>query len=63
MVNLKNLNCPQQAVHQRDELHDAHSPLAPLHPEPLIAARCVNGTLLRPGNAEEEPALHGMSTK
>ena len=47
--------CPQQAVHQPEELHDAHSPLAPLHPELLVAARCVNGTLLRPGNAEEEP--------
>ena len=47
--------CPQQAVHQPDELNDARSPLAPLQPEPLVAARCVNGTLLRPGNAEEEP--------
>ena len=46
--------CPQPAVHQPDELHDARSPLAPLHQEPLVAARCVNGTLLRPGNAEEE---------
>ena len=41
--------CLQPAVHQPDELQDAHSPVAPL------AARCVNGTLLRPGNAEEEP--------
>ena len=47
--------CPQQAVHQPDELNDAHSPLAPLQQEPLVAARCVNGTPLRPGNAEEEP--------
>ena len=38
-----------QAVHQPDELNDAHSPFAP-----LAAARCVNGTLLRPGNAEED---------
>ena len=44
-----------QAVHQPDELNDAHSPFAPLHQEPkLVAARCVNGTLLRPGNAEED---------
>ena len=47
--------CPQQAVHEPDELNDAHSPLAPPQQEPLVAARCVNGTLLRPGNAEEEP--------
>ena len=44
----------QQAVQQPDELNDAHSPFAPLHQEPLAAARCVNGTLLRPGNAEED---------
>ena len=46
--------CPQPAVHQPDELHDVHSPIAPPHQEPLVAARCVNGTLLRPGNAEED---------
>ena len=32
--------CPQATVHQPDELHDAHSPIAPLHQEPLIAAMC-----------------------
>ena len=44
----------QQTVQEPDELDDADFPPA-LHPqEPLVAARCVNGTLLRPGNAEEE---------
>ena len=46
--------CPQPTVHQQDELHDVHSPIAPLHQEPLVAARCVNGTILRPSNAEED---------
>ena len=36
----------------QDELHDAHSPVAPLQQAPLVAARCVNGTLIRPSNAE-----------
>ena len=46
--------CPAHAVQQPDELNDAHSPFAPPQPELLVAARCVNGTLLRPGQAEEE---------
>ena len=51
-------HCPQSAVHQPDELHDAHPPIAPLHQEPLVAARCVNGTLVRPGNAEaDQPSI------
>ena len=46
---------PQQAVQHPDELGDADFPPSLTHQEPLVAARCVNGTLLRPGNAEEEP--------
>ena len=48
------LPSPQQAVQHPDELGDADFPPAPPQPEPLVAARCVSGTLLRPGNAEEE---------
>ena len=47
-------HCPQAAVIQPDELHDAHSPIAPLQQAPLVAARRVNGTLLRPSNAEDD---------
>ena len=43
-----------QAVQQPDELDDAHFPPNPPCQEPLVAARCVNGTLHRPSNAEEE---------
>ena len=46
--------CPQVAVPQLDELQNAHSPIAPLPQVPVIAARCVNGNLLRPSNAEED---------
>ena len=46
--------CPQVAVPQLDELQHAHSPIAPLPQVPVIAARCVNGNLLRPSNAEDE---------
>ena len=46
--------CPQVAAPQPDELHDAHPPIAPLPQVPVIAARCVNGTILRPSNAEED---------
>ena len=46
--------CPQAQVLQPDELHDAHSPVAPLQQAPLVAARCVNGTILRPSNAEDD---------
>ena len=35
-------------------MHDAHSPVAPLQQAPLVAARCVNGTILRPSNAEDD---------
>ena len=46
--------CPPHAVQQPDELNDAHSPFAPPQQAQLVAARCVNGTLLRPGQAEED---------
>ena len=46
--------CPQQAVQQQDELNDVTSPFAPPHQEPLVAARCVNGTLVRPVPSDEE---------
>ena len=46
--------CPQVAAPQPDELQNAHSPIAPLPQVPVIAARCVNGTLLRPSNAEDD---------
>ena len=44
----------QAAVNQPDELHDTHSPIAPLQQAPLVAARCVNGTILRPSSTEDE---------
>ena len=44
----------QAAVNPPDELHDAHSPIAPLHQAPLVAARCVNGSILRPSNTEDD---------
>ena len=46
--------CPQVAVPQQDELQQTHSPIAPLPQVPVIAARCVNGNLLRPSSAEGE---------
>ena len=46
---------PQQVLQCPDELNDAQCPPTPPHPEPLVAARCVNGTLVRPDNAEAEP--------
>ena len=49
---------PQQAVQHPDELDDAAFPPPPPRPEPLVAARCVNGTLLRRGDAEEELPRH-----
>ena len=45
---------PQAAVPGPDELHDIQSPVAPLHQAPLVAARCVNGTILRPSNVEHD---------
>ena len=45
---------PPAAFNAPDELYDAHSPVAPLHPAPLVAARCVNGSILRPSTAEDE---------
>ena len=45
----------QQVVQHPDELDDANFPHNPPALEPLVAARCINGTLLRPGNAEEKP--------
>ena len=47
-------HCPPAAVIQPDELHDAHSPIAPLQQAPLVAARCVNGTILRPTSADDD---------
>ena len=44
----------QQVVQHPDELNDADFLHNPPALEPLVAARCVNGTLVRPGNAEEE---------
>ena len=50
------MNYVQQvaAAPQPDELQNAHSPIAPLPQVPVMAARCVNGTLLRPSNAEDD---------
>ena len=44
--------CPQAQVPPPDELHEAHSPIAPLQQAQHVAARCVNGTLIRPSNVE-----------
>ena len=45
---------PFRAVQGPDEIANA-SPPSPLRtPQPLVAARCVNGNLVRPDNAEEE---------
>ena len=44
----------QRVVQCPDELDDAGFPHHLPPEEPLEAARCVNGTLVRPGNAEEE---------
>ena len=57
------LPSPQQAVQHPDELGDADFPPAPPQRESLVAARCVNGTLLRPGNAEEEPPSTACRTE
>ena len=46
--------CPQAQVPHPDELHEAHSLIAPLQQAPHVAARCVNGTLIRPSNVEGE---------
>ena len=46
--------CPQAVVREHDRMHDIYSPIAPLHEAPLVAARCVNGTILRPSNVEED---------
>ena len=48
---------PLQAVQQPDELGNTEIPPLQLHQQPLTAAQCVNGSLVRPGNAEEEPLL------
>ena len=45
---------PLQAVQQPDELGNTEIPPHQLHQQPLTAARCVNGSLVRPDNAEEE---------
>ena len=45
---------PGRAVQCPDEIANA-SPPSPSRPQqPLLAARCVNGTLVRPDRAEEE---------
>ena len=53
----------QQAVQHPDELDDADFPPALPPLEPLVAARCVNGTLLRPGNAVGRTTFYGMQTE
>ena len=45
---------PLQAVQHPDELGNAAFPSPPQLQQPLVAARCVNGNLVRPANDEEE---------
>ena len=45
---------PLQAVQHPDELGNAVFPSPPQLQQPLVAARCVNGNLVRPANTEEE---------
>ena len=48
---------PLRAVQGPDEIANA-SPPSPLRtPQPLVAARCVNGNLVRPDSAEENHHL------
>ena len=46
---------PLPAVQHPAELANAGLPPPPELQQPLVAARCVNGNLVRPDNAEEEP--------
>ena len=46
---------PLQEVQQPDELGNAEIPPFQIPQQPLIAARCVNGNLVRPDSTEEEP--------
>ena len=53
--------CQQMAAPDQEGLQQAHSPIAPLPPVPVVAARCVNGTLIRPNNAEDEQPSTALS--
>ena len=55
--------CPQQEVHQPDELNDAHSPLAPQQQAPPVAARCVNGDSTASRQCRRRATIYGMSPK
>ena len=46
---------PLQAVQQTDESGNAEIPLFQLSQQPMTAARCINGNLVRPDNTDEEP--------
>ena len=46
---------PLQVVQQPDELGIAEIPPFQIPQQPLVAARCVNGNLVRPDHTEEEP--------
>ena len=50
------LGDPVQEADQQDELENAEVlPLVHAQQPPISGARCVNGNLVRPDNAEEEP--------
>ena len=63
VMNLKHPHTHNKQSQHPDELGDADFPPTSPHHEPLVAARCVNGTLLRPGNAEEEPPSTACRTE
>ena len=44
-----------QSAGQRDELENAGVPPLNVQPCLISGARCINGNIVRPGNAEEEP--------
>ena len=46
---------PVRAVQGPDEIANASPPSHSQPQQPLMAARCVNGSLVRPDSAEEEP--------
>ena len=46
---------PLQAVQQPDELGNMEIPPFQLPQQPMTAARCINGNLVRPDNTDEEP--------
>ena len=50
------LGDPTRNAEQQDELENAEVlPLAHAQQSPISGARCINGNLVRPDNAEEEP--------